>query len=135
MIEAEGGKRKAGGRHRGYRIWDMGLGKAESGKRKAEKSEGFGREGRKDLGFWIWDFGFHLTPVSNPLSPARRRAGLLAVLYLGMVSLCVAQETGWKADLKRMGFDEVPVEELEKGEIVGQKWLAGGVSGWVISSG
>lgn len=35
------------------------------------------------------------------------------------------QETGWKADLKRMGF-EAPVEELEKGEIVGEKWLAGG---------
>jgi len=34
-------------------------------------------------------------------------------------------EAGWKADLKRMGF-EVPVEELEKGEIVGEKWLAGG---------
>ena len=29
-------------------------------------------------------------------------------------------ETGWKADLKRMGF-QVPVEELEKGEIVGEK--------------
>ena len=35
------------------------------------------------------------------------------------------QEGGWKADLKRMGF-EVPLEELEKGEIVGEKWLAGG---------
>jgi len=37
----------------------------------------------------------------------------------------VGQETGWKADLKRMGF-EVPVEELEKGDMVGEKWLAGG---------
>ena len=50
--EAEGGKRKAGGRHRGYRIWDMGLGKAESGKRKAEKSEGrwkMGHQERSDV--------------------------------------------------------------------------------------
>ena len=37
----------------------------------------------------------------------------------------IGQESGWKADLKRMGF-EIPVEELEKGEIVGEKWLAGG---------
>ncbi|MCX6935868.1 MAG: hypothetical protein NTZ01_06740, partial [Verrucomicrobia bacterium] len=33
--------------------------------------------------------------------------------------------TGWEADLGRMGF-EVPIEELNQGEIVGQKWLAGG---------
>jgi len=37
----------------------------------------------------------------------------------------IGQESGWKADLKRMGF-EVPVEELEKGEIGGEKRLAGG---------
>ena len=36
-----------------------------------------------------------------------------------------SQEPVWKADLKRMGF-EVPVAELEKGEIIGEKWLAGG---------
>jgi len=48
----------------------------------------------------------------------------MAVL-LAVVSLGAAQETGWKADLARMGF-EVPMEELEKGEIVGQKWLVGG---------
>ncbi|MEY2851692.1 MAG: hypothetical protein RL549_391 [Verrucomicrobiota bacterium] len=48
----------------------------------------------------------------------------MAVL-LAVVSLGAAQEAGWKADLARMGF-EVPMEELEKGEIVGQKWLVGG---------
>jgi len=42
-----------------------------------------------------------------------------------MVSLCVAQETGWKPDLKRIGF-EVPFEDLERGEIVGEKWIVGG---------
>ena len=46
-------------------------------------------------------------------------------VFLMMVSLAAAQETGWRADLARMGF-EVPIEELEKGEIVGQKWLVGG---------
>jgi hypothetical protein len=41
------------------------------------------------------------------------------------VGVAAAQETGWKADLERMGL-EVPVEELEKGEIVGQKWIIKG---------
>ena len=55
----------------------------------------------------------------------RRVVGVLAFLVLGMVSWSAAQEGGWKEDLGRMGF-EVPVEELEKGEIVGQKWIVGG---------
>ena len=37
----------------------------------------------------------------------------------------VGQEGGWKVELSRMGF-EVPVEELEKGEVVGQKWMISG---------
>ena len=37
----------------------------------------------------------------------------------------VGQEVGWKVELSRMGF-EVPVEELEKGEVVGQKWMISG---------
>jgi hypothetical protein len=49
----------------------------------------------------------------------------LSFAVLGYGEDLTGQESGWKADLKRMGFD-VPVEELEKGEIVGQKWLAGG---------
>lgn len=48
---------------------------------------------------------------------------LLVLLFLGSWSL--GQEAAWKVDLKRMGF-EVPLEQLEKGEIVGAKWLAGG---------
>ena len=32
---------------------------------------------------------------------------------------------GWKVELGRMGF-EVPVEELEGGEVVGQKWMISG---------
>ncbi|NBR71464.1 MAG: hypothetical protein EBQ51_01375 [Verrucomicrobia bacterium] len=32
---------------------------------------------------------------------------------------------GWKEDLGRMGF-EVPIEDIEKGQIVGQKWLISG---------
>ena len=55
----------------------------------------------------------------------RRVIGALVFSVFGMVSLSAAQETGWKADLKRMGF-EVPIEELEKGEIVGQKWMVQG---------
>jgi len=50
--------------------------------------------------------------------------GSVAV-FLAMVGPSAAQEAGWKEDLKRMGF-EVPVEEIEKGEIVGQKWIVGG---------
>ena len=37
----------------------------------------------------------------------------------------VGQEVGWKVELSRMGF-EVPIEELEKGEVVGQKWMISG---------
>lgn len=37
----------------------------------------------------------------------------------------VGQEGGWKVELSRMGF-EAPVEELEKGEVVGQKWMISG---------
>ena len=32
---------------------------------------------------------------------------------------------GWKEDLGRMGF-AVPMEEVEKGEMVGQKWMIAG---------
>ncbi len=35
------------------------------------------------------------------------------------------QAGGWREDFARMGF-EVPVERMEEGEIVGQKWLMGG---------
>ena len=46
----------------------------------------------------------------------------------------VMQETkigGWKEDLGRMGF-AVPIEEVEKGEMVGQKWMiAGGRPGFL----
>ena len=49
----------------------------------------------------------------------------LILAHRGSGQETTGQETGWKADLKRMGF-EVPVEQLEKGEIVGEKWLAGG---------
>jgi hypothetical protein len=63
--------------------------------------------------------------VEQTLSSARRVVPGLAAVFLIMVSLGAAQETGWRADLARMGF-EVPIEELEKGEIVGQKWLVGG---------
>jgi len=56
------------------------------------------------------------------------RGGWFALVLLSapIFGTAVAQEGGWKEDLKRMGFDEVPIEEMEKGEIVGQKWLAGG---------
>ena len=38
---------------------------------------------------------------------------------------------GWKEDLARMGF-EVPIEEIDQGQIVGQKWLiAGGRPGFL----
>lgn len=53
---------------------------------------------------------------------------LIAFLFFGkgvQAEEAPGQDSGWKADLKRMGF-EVPVGELEKGEIVGEKWLAGG---------
>lgn len=36
-----------------------------------------------------------------------------------------AKVGGWREDLARIGF-EVPVEKLEEGEMVGQKWLIGG---------
>ncbi len=55
----------------------------------------------------------------------RRVIGALVFPFFGMVSLSAAQETGWKADLARMEL-EVPIEELEKGEIVGQKWMVKG---------
>ena len=47
------------------------------------------------------------------------------VLFGSWVSGAAAQETGWKADLARMGL-EVPIQELERGEIVGQKWMVKG---------
>jgi hypothetical protein len=54
------------------------------------------------------------------------RGGLMLVGFTCLlVMTAAAQETGWKEDLKRMGF-EVPIEELEKGEIVGQKWMVQG---------
>ena len=37
----------------------------------------------------------------------------------------MGQEVGWKVELSRMGF-EVPIEELEKSEVVGQKWMISG---------
>ena len=47
-------------------------------------------------------------------------------IFLGCGVFSVsAQENGWKADLSRMGFT-APIEELEKGEIIGEKWLVGG---------
>ena len=46
------------------------------------------------------------------------RGGLMLVGFTCLLVItAAAQETGWKADLAKMGF-EVPVEELEKGEIV-----------------
>jgi len=50
--------------------------------------------------------------------------GWVAVLLVA-ASLAVAQEAGWKTDLEKLGF-EVPIEDLEKGEIVGQKWMVQG---------
>ena len=35
------------------------------------------------------------------------------------------KDFSWKADLARMGF-AAPIEELNQGEVVGQKWLMGG---------
>ena len=35
------------------------------------------------------------------------------------------KDFSWKADLARMGFT-APIEELNQGEMVGQKWLMGG---------
>lgn len=96
------------------KVNDFSLG--EGARRKA---------GGFDFGFWISDLGFPLSPISYFLSSARRGVGGLFLVYLGMVSLSAAQETGWKADLARMGL-EVPIAELEKGEIVGQKWIVKG---------
>jgi len=63
------------------------------------------------------------------------RSWLLLWLWLGVGGLWgsemglrpegVGQEGGWKVELSRMGF-EAPVEELEKGEVVGQKWMISG---------
>ena len=63
------------------------------------------------------------------------RSWLLLCLWVGVAGLWgsemglrpegVGQEVGWKVELSRMGF-EVPVEELEKGEVVGQKWMISG---------
>ena len=60
---------------------------------------------------------------------------LLLCLWVGVAGLWgsemglrpegVGQEVGWKVELSRMGF-EVPIEELEKGEVVGQKWMISG---------
>ncbi|NBS54573.1 hypothetical protein EBT23_03260 [bacterium] len=72
-----------------------------------------------------WKMGGDRSPLSHfPSSAWLMAAGWVAFLLVA-VSLAGAQEGGWKEDLKRMGF-EVPVEELEKGEIVGQKWIVGG---------
>ena len=35
------------------------------------------------------------------------------------------KDFSWKADLARMGF-AAPIEELDQGAVVGQKWLMGG---------
>jgi hypothetical protein len=64
-------------------------------------------------------------PFFHLPSSMRRVIGALVFSVFGIVSLSAAQETGWKADLAKMGF-EVPIEELEKGEIVGQKWMVQG---------
>ena len=53
-----------------------------------------------------------------------KMGGWVAVLLVA-ASLAVAQEAGWKTDLEKLGF-EVPIEDLEKGEIVGQKWMVQG---------
>ena len=68
-----------------------------------------------------------LTPsaIFHLPSSVRRVMGALVFVVLGMVNGSAAQETGWKEDLTRMGL-EVPIEELEKGEIVGQKWMVQG---------
>ena len=95
--------------------------------RNSEKGKGFSHLGVRDGGkLRISEFGISLSAIFYLLSSARRGiAGSVAVL-LAMVSVAAAQEGGWKEDLKRMGFDEVPIEEMEKGEVVGSKWLAGG---------
>lgn len=72
--------------------------------------------------------GGELCPTRNEQSVTRHLRVVLAVgwmLFGSWVGGVAAEETGWKADCERMGF-EVPIEELEKGEIVGQKWLVGG---------
>ena len=61
---------------------------------------------RVNAGRWLLGLGLICGTVSQAQEPA-------------------GQESGWKSDLQRMGF-QVPIEELEKGEIVGEKWLAGG---------
>ena len=63
------------------------------------------------------------------------RCGVLLCVWAGVGGLWgvemglrpegVGQEGGWKVELSRMGF-EAPVEELEKGEVVGQKWMISG---------
>ena len=40
----------------------------------------------------------------------------------GKVGVQEIKVGGWKEDLARMGF-EVPIEEIDKGQIVGQKFL------------
>lgn len=65
------------------------------------------------------------SPISDLRYPARRLLAWSVAVFLTIVSLAAAQEGEWKADLERMGF-EVPIEELERGEIVGQKWIVGG---------
>ena len=66
------------------------------------------------------------------------RCGVLLCVWAGVGGLWgvemglrpegVGQEGGWKVELSRMGF-EAPVEELEKGEVVGQKWMISGGEG------
>jgi len=69
---------------------------------------------------------FCLTRNEQPVTRHGRVVLLVGWMLFGSwVGGVAAQETGWKADLARMGL-EVPIEELEKGEIVGQKWMVKG---------
>ncbi|NBR63323.1 MAG: hypothetical protein EBS49_04635 [Verrucomicrobia bacterium] len=85
-----------------------------------------GNSEKAKIGDRRWKTGRFLSPISQLPSPARRMAGCWMAVLLVAVGMAAAQEGGWKEDLKRMGFDEVPIGEMEKGEIVGQKWIVGG---------
>ena len=93
--------------------------KAKSGDRRWKMGGG------KDMGCGILDMGNSRSPISDLRYPARRLLAWSVAVFLTIVSLAAAQEGGWKADLERMG-SEVPIAELERGEIVGQKWIVGG---------
>gem|GEM_PF-854332 len=72
--------------------------------------------------------GGELYSTRNERPVTRHGRVVLAVgwiLFGSWVGGVAAQETGWKTDLEKLGF-EVPMEALEKGEIVGQKWMVQG---------